>query len=182
MSVLSAYCVFILLHCVSLCSVVFLQSLSATSCLPVLTSGPFFSVWGFVPPLVFEALTSFCWGFVLMLYQGFVLVFDIEATSSYFIWRLWPRIILRLCPHILLWGFGLVFYFEASSSYFILRLRPHILFWGFVLIFYFEALSSYFIWDLVLIFYIEASSSYFILRLRPRILFWGFVPIFYIEA
>ena len=92
-----------------------------------------FSVWGFVPPLVFEALTSFCWGFVLMLYQGFVLVFYIEASSSYFILRLWPRIILRLCPHILFWGFVLVlywgfvliFYFEALSSYFILRLRPH---------------------------------------------------------
>ena len=112
-----------------------------------------------------------------MLYQGFVLVFDIEASSSYFIWRLWPRIILRLCPHILFWGFGLVFYFEASSSYFILRLRPHILFWGFVLIFYIEALSLYFIlrlrphilyWGFVLIFYFEALSSYFILRLRPH--------------
>ena len=160
-----------------------------------------FSVWGFVPPLVFEALTSFCWGFVLMLYQGFVLVFDIEASSSYFILRLCLRIILRLCPHILFWGFGLVFYFEASSSYFILRLRPHfilrlcphilfwgfglcILFWGFLLIFYIEALSSYFILrlrphilfsGLVLIFYFEASASYFILRLRPHILYWDFV-------
>ena len=170
-------------------------------CFPVLAVGDIlsasayfwavFSVWGFVPPLVFEALSSFCWGFVLMLYQGFVLVFYIEASSSYFM--------LRLCPHILFWGFGLVFYFEASSSYFILRLRPcfilklcpHILFWGFGLVFYFEASSSYFIlrlcphilfWGFVLIFYIEASSSYFILRLRPRILFRGFVLIFYIEA
>ena len=100
------------------------------------------------------ALSSFGWGFVLMLYQGFVLVFYIEASSSYFM--------LRLCPHILFWGFGLVFYFEASSSYFILRLRPRIilrlcpriLFWGFGLVFYFEA-----------------SSSYFILRLCPHTLF-----------
>ena len=29
-----------------------------------------------------------------MLYQGFVLVFYIEASSSYFILRLWPRITL----------------------------------------------------------------------------------------
>ena len=120
MSVLSGYCVFILLHCVSLCSLVFLYSLSATFCLPVLTFGPF-SVWGFVPPLLFEALSSFYWGFVLMLYQGFVLVFYIEASSSYF-----------------------TLYFEASSSYFILRLCPHILFWAFVLIFYIEASSSLF--------------------------------------
>ena len=42
LSVLSACCVFILLHSVSLCSVVFLYSLSVTFCLPVLTSGPFF--------------------------------------------------------------------------------------------------------------------------------------------
>ena len=76
-----------------------------------------FSVWGFVPPLVFEALSSFCWGFVL--------VFAIEASSSYFILRLRPRIILRLRPHILYWGFALIFYFEALSSYFISRLRPH---------------------------------------------------------
>ena len=58
-SVLSAYCVFILLHCVS-CSVVFLYSLWVTFCLPVLTSGPFFQCEDFVPPLVFEALSSFC--------------------------------------------------------------------------------------------------------------------------
>ena len=107
-----------------------------------------FSVWGFVPPLVFEALTSFCWGFVLMLYQGFVLVFYIEASSSYFILRLWPRIILRLCPHILFWGFVLVLY------------------WGFVLIFYFEALSSYFI--------LRLRPHYFILRLCSSV--WGFGP------
>ena len=45
-----------------------------------------------------------------MLYQGFVLVFYIEASSSYFILRLRPRIL-----------------FEASSSYFILRLWPRII-------------------------------------------------------
>ena len=53
-----------------------------------------------------------------MLYQGFVLVFYIEVSSSYFILRLWPRIILRLCPHILFWGFVLIFYIEFSSSLF----------------------------------------------------------------
>ena len=92
-----------------------------------------------------------------MLYQGFVLVFYIEASSSYFILRLWPRIILRLCPHILFWGFGLVFY---------LRLRPHILYWGFVLIFYFEALSSCFI--------LRLRPHCFILRLCSSV--WGFGP------
>ena len=157
-----SYVSFVCILCfypVALCIVVF-------CCFPLVAVGDIlsasayfwavFSVWGFVPPLVFEALTSFCWGFVLMLYQGFVLVFYIEASSSYFILRLWPRIILRLCPHILFWGFGLVFY---------LRLRPHILHWGFILIFYFEA-----------------SASYFILRLRPHILYWGFVLILYFKA
>ena len=117
-----------------------------------------FSVWGFAPPLVFEALSSFCWGFVLMLYQGFVLVFYIEASSSYFI--------LRLLPRILFWGFVLIFYIEALSSYFILRLRPHILFSGLVLIFYFGASASYFILRLY---------PHFISRLRPHILYWDFV-------
>ena len=119
MSVLSAYCVFILLHCVSLCSVVFLYSLSATFCLPVLTSGPFFQCealflhlylrrW----PHFVEVLSSCC----------------IKALSLFFILRLRPHIlhcILRLHPHILYWGFVLIFYFEPLSSYFILRLRPH---------------------------------------------------------
>ena len=150
MSVLSAYCVFILLHCVLLCSVVFLYSLSAPFCLPVLTSGPFFSVWGFVPPLVFRHCPHFVEVLSSCLFWGFVLIFYIEALSSYFI--------LRLCPHLLYWGFVLLFYFEVLSS---------CLFWGFVLIFYIEASSSFF--------YIEASSSYFILRLCPHLLYWGFV-------
>ena len=153
MSVLSAYCVFILLYCVSLCSVVFLYSLWVTFCLPVLTSGPFFQCEAlflhlylrhrprFVEVLFsccIKALSLFfisrlrphilCWGFVLVLYWGFVLIFYFEASSSYFILRLRPRFILRLCPHILFWGFGLVFYFKASSSHFILRLCPHTLF------------------------------------------------------
>ena len=137
LSVLSAYCVFILLHRVSLCSVVFLYSLSATFCLPVLTSGPFFQCealflhlylrrW----PHFVEVLSSCC----------------IKALSLFFILRLRPHIlhcILRLHPHILYWGFVLIFYIEASSSlfyieasssYFILRLCPHVLYWGFVLI------------------------------------------------
>ena len=122
-----SYVSFVCILCfypVALCIVVF-------CCFPLVAVGDIlsasayfwavFSVWGFVPPLVFEALTSFCWGFVLMLYQGFVLVFYIEASSSYF-----------------------TLYFEASSSYFILRLCPHILFWAFVLIFYIEASSSLF--------------------------------------
>ena len=159
-----SYVSFVCILCfypVALCIVVF-------CCFPLVAVGDIlsasayfwavFSVWGFVPPLVFEALSSFCWGFVLMfilrlcphilywglvlivLYWGFVLIFYTEALSSYFI--------LRFCPHV---------YFEALSSYFILRLRPHcfilrlrphILFWGFVLMFYIEASSS--------LFYIEA--------------------------
>ena len=127
-----SYVSFVCILCfypVALCIVVF-------CCFPLVAVGDIlsasayfwavFSVWGFVPPLVFEALTSFCWGFVLMLYQGFVLVFDIEASSSYFI--------LRLRPRILFWGFVLIFYIEALSSYFILRLCPCILYRGFVLI------------------------------------------------
>ena len=55
LSVLSACCVFILLHSVSLCSVVFLYSLSVTFCLPVCLLRGHFSVWGFVRPLAFEA-------------------------------------------------------------------------------------------------------------------------------
>ena len=157
-----SYVSFVCILCfypVALCIVVF-------CCFPVLAVGDIlsastyfwavFSVWGFVPPLVFEALFSFCWGFVLILYQGFVLVFYIKASSSYLILRLCPWIILRLCPHILFWafvlvlywGFVLIFYFEASVSYFILRLRPHFIYWGFVLIFYIEASFS--------LFYIEA--------------------------
>ena len=55
LSVLSACCVFILLHSVSLCSVVFLYSLSVTFCLPVHLIRGHFSVRGFVRPLAFEA-------------------------------------------------------------------------------------------------------------------------------
>ena len=147
-----SYVSFVCILCfypVALCIVVF-------CCFPLVAVGDIlsasayfwavFSVWGFVPPLVFEALTSFCWGFVLMLYQGFVLVFYIEASSSYFTLYFEASssyFILRLCPHILFWAFVLIFYIEASSSlfyieasssYFILRLCPHVLYWGFVLI------------------------------------------------
>ena len=186
MSVLSAYCVFILLHCVSLCSVVFLYSLWVTFCLPVLTSRPFFQCEALLLHLYLKRCPRFvevlfsccikafslffisrlrphilCWGFVLVLYWGFVLIFYFEALASYFI--------LRLRPHILNWGFVLVlyqgfvliFYFEASASYFILRLRPHILYWGFVLILYFKASSSWLIWGFVLI-----------------VIYWGYVPQF----
>ena len=65
------------------------------------------------------------WGIVLMLYQGFVLVFYIESSSSYYIEALSSY----------LWGFVLIFYFEASFSYFIWSLFPHICYRGFVLIF-----------------------------------------------
>ena len=147
-----SYVSFVCILCfypVALCIVVF-------CCFPLVAVGDIlsasayfwavFSVWGFVPPLVFEALTSFVllrfcphvvsrlcpcflyWGFVLIFYFEALASYYIEALSSYFILRLRPRIILRLCPHILFWGFGLVFYFEASSSYFILRLCPHTLF------------------------------------------------------
>ena len=97
---------------VALCIVVF-------CCFPLLAVGDIlfasayfwaiFSEWGFVPPLVFEALSSCC----------------IKALSLFSILSLRPHIILRLCPHIC----------EASSSYFILRLHSHILFGVFVLIF-----------------------------------------------
>ena len=115
---------------------------SATFCLPVLTSGPFFQCealflhlylrrW----PHFVEVLSSCCikalslffilrlrphilfWGFGLVLYWGFVLIFYFEASASYFIW-----------------GFVLIFYIEAPSSYFILRLCPHILLFCFVLV------------------------------------------------
>ena len=109
MSVMSACHVFILLHCVSWCSVVFLYSLSGTFCLPVLTSGPFFQS----EALFLHLYLRHC----PLLYQGFVLVFYIESLSSY------------------LWGFVLIFYFEASFSYFIWSLCPHICYRGFVLIF-----------------------------------------------
>ena len=52
-----------------------------------------FSVWGFVPPLVFRRWPHF----VEVLSSC-----SIKALSSYFI--------LRLRPHILFWGFGLVLY------------------------------------------------------------------------
>ena len=143
-SVLSAYCVFILLHCVS-CSVVFLYSLWVTFCLPVLTSGPFFQC----EALFLHLYLKRCPRFVEVLFSC-----CIKALSLFFI--------SRLRPHILFWGFGLVFYFEASSSYFILRLRPRFIL--IVLIFYFEVSASYFN-------YFEASSSYFILRLCPHTLF-----------
>ena len=68
MSVLSAYCVFILLHCVSLCSVVFLYSLSATFCLPVLTSGPFFQCE--------DLLILFVWKILIDLLIGYTLFFN----------------------------------------------------------------------------------------------------------
>ena len=185
MSVLSAYCVFILLHCVSLCSVVFLYSLSATFCLPVLTSGPFFfffsvrlcfstCIWGVVlillrcgPHVVSRLCPCFFlyWGFVLIFYFEASSSYYIEASSSYFILRLRARILFWGFVLILYWSFVLIFYFEASASYFILRLCPHILYWGFVLIFY-----------------IEALSSFFILRLCPHILFWGFVLIAELHA
>ena len=181
MSVLSAYCVFILLHCVSLCSVVFLYSLSATFCLPVLTSGPFFQCealflhlylrrW----PHFVEVLSSCCIKalslfFILRLH----LIFYFEALAWYCIEALSSYFILRPCPHILFWGFVLIFY---------LRLCPHIFCWGFGLAFYFEALSSYFILRLRPRILFEASSSYFILRLHPHILFWGFGLVFYFEA
>ena len=80
LSVLSACCVFILLHSVSLCSVVFLYSLSVTFCLPVHLLRGHFSVWGFVRP---EVLSLCC----------------IKASSSYYILR---------CSHILYWGFVLI--------------------------------------------------------------------------
>ena len=112
---------------------------------------------GFVLVFYIEASSHILfWGFGLVLYWGFVLIFYFEALAWYYIEALSSYFILRLRPHIL---------FEALSSYFLLRLRPRILFWGFVLIFH-----------------IEALSSYFILRPRPRILFRGFVLIFYIEA
>ena len=162
-----SYVSFVCILCfypVALCIVVF-------CCFPLVAVGDIlsasayfwavFSVWGFVPPLVFEALSSFCWGFVLMfilrlcphilywglvlivLYWGFVLIFYTEALSSYFILRFCPHVYFELCPHILYWGFVLIvlywgfvliFYFEALSSSFILRLCPHVLYWGFVLI------------------------------------------------
>ena len=113
------FCLHIVFYPVALCIVVF-------CCFPLLAVGDLlsagayfwavFSVWGFVPPLVFEALSSFCWGLFLMLHQGFVLVFYTEASFSYFI--------LRLCPHILFWGFVLIFYIEALSSFFYI--------WGYV--------------------------------------------------
>jgi len=83
MSVLSAYCVFILLHCVPLSSIVFLYSLSATFCLPVLTCGPFFH----------------CEALFLHLYL---------RRCPHFVEVLSLFLILRLHPHILFGGFVLV--------------------------------------------------------------------------
>ena len=167
MSVLSAYCVFILLHCVSLCSVVFLYSLSATFCLPVLTSGPFFQCEALFLHLYLRHCPHFVEVLSSCLFWGFVLIFYIEASSSlFYIEALSSSFILRLCPHSLFWGFVLMF---------ILRLCPHILYWGFVLIVLY--------WGFVLIFYFEALSSCFILRLRPHCFIlrlcssvWGFGP------
>ena len=149
LSVLSAYCVFILLHCVSLCSVVFLYSLSATFCLPVLTSGPFFQ----------------CEVLFLHLYLRRCPHF-VEALSLFLLLRLRPHILFWGFVLVLYWRFVLIFYFEASASFFILRLRPHILYWDFALIFYLEALSSYFISRL--------RPHCFILRLCSSV--WGFGP------
>ena len=117
-----SYVSFVCMSCfypVALCIVMF-------CCFPLIAVGDIlfasayfwaiFSEWGFVPPLVFEALSSCC----------------IKALSLFSIMSLRPHIILRLCPHIC----------EASSSYFILRLHSHILFGVFVLIFAIEALSS----------------------------------------
>ena len=155
MSVLSACHVFILLHCVSLCSVVFLYSLSGAFCPPVLTSGPFFQCEALFLHLYLRhcphGVSRLCpcfsyWGFVLILYWGFVLIF------------------VRLHPCILFWGFILIFYFEALSSYL----------WGFILVFYFEASFSYFILRLcphicyrgfVLIFDLRFHPHGYILRL-----------------
>ena len=204
MSVLSAYCVFILLHCVSLCSVVFLYSLWVTFCLPVLTSRPFFQCEALFLhlylkrcPRFVEVLFSCCIKALFLffisrlclhiLFLGFVLIFYIEASSSFYIKALSSYFILRLRPRILFWGFVLIFYIEALSSYFILRLRPHILFSGLVLIFYFEASASYFIlrlcphilyWGFVLIFYIEISSSWLIWGFVLIVIYWGYVPQF----
>ena len=157
-----SYVSFVCILCfypVALCIVVF-------CCFPLVAVGDIlsasayfwavFSVWGFVPPLVFEALTSF----VLL--------------------RFCPHVVSRLCPcflywgfvlifYIVFWGFILIFYTEALSSYSILSLCPHILYWGFVLIVLY--------WGFVLIFYFEALSSSFILRLCPHVLYWGFVLI-----
>lgn len=132
---------------------------SATFCLPVLTSGPFFQCEALFLHLYLRRWPHlFCWGFVLMLYQGFVLVFYIEASSSYFILRLWPRIILRLCPHILFWGFVLIFYCFVLSwcvnTGNWVWLSPLIYYWGFVLL-----------WIRPLL----------LLRIYPYNTFWGFV-------
>ena len=153
LSVLSAYCVFVLLHCVSLCSVVFLYSLWATFCLTVLTSGPFFQceilflhLYLRRCPHFVKALSTCC----------------IKALSLFLLLRLRPHILFWGFVLLLYWGFFLIFYFEASASFF-LRLRPHILYWGFVLILYFEALSLYFISRL--------RPHCFILRLFSSV--WG---------
>ena len=126
------YVTFVCILCfypVALCIVVF-------CCFPLVAVGDIlsasayfwavFSVWGFVPPLVFEALTSnkrFCPHVVSRLcpcfwYWGFVLILYLEALTSYYIEALSSYFILRLCPHILFWGFVLIFYIEASSSLF----------------------------------------------------------------
>ena len=110
LSVLSACCVFILLHIVSLCSVVFLYSLSVHSVCQCAFFGAIFQYEAlFVHlhlrrcPRFAELLSSCC----------------IKAFFSYYILR---------CSHILFWGFVLIFYTEASSSYFILRLCSSV--WG----------------------------------------------------
>ena len=83
MSVLSAYCVFILLHCVS-CSVVFLYSLWVTFCLPVLTSRPFVQC----EALFLHLYLKRCPRFVEVLFSC-----CIKALSLFFISRLRPHIL-----------------------------------------------------------------------------------------
>ena len=102
-------CFYPVAYCASLCSVVFLYSLLVTFCLPVLTSGPFFQCEALFfhlylrhCPRFAEVLLSCCIkALSLFLYRGFVLIFYVEASSwyyiealsSYFILRLWPRIL-----------------------------------------------------------------------------------------
>ena len=104
-----SYVSFVCILCfypVALCIVVF-------CCFPLVAVGDIlsasayfwavFSVWGFVPLLVFETLTSFYWGVYF------------EALSSYFILRLHPHILFWGFVLVLYWGFVLIFYFEALS-------------------------------------------------------------------
>ena len=101
MSVFSAYCVFILLHCVSLCSLVFLYSLCLLLGRFFQCEASFLHLYSRRCPPFVEVLSSCC----------------MKASFSYFILRLPPRIlywgfvlirplcfILRLCSSV--WGFG----------------------------------------------------------------------------